>query len=992
MRSHTDRNTRRALRRRSTFHLTALGLAAILAVAPAVLAQTTIPINPRFRVQQPIAVGIGTDPTLLSDRPNLQSYTVADVDGDGLRDIVAIDPDFDRVAVYVSQGDGSFDLVETPESGDVTPTVVAVADVMSPFADGNNSKPDNKPDIIVGGDDGTIAVLARTQDGHFVLEQTVEPDSTSAIVGMVTGNFDGKTGIDVALLDESGVVLLCNDNSGSLIVCGAEEPIEINGGSDEIVKIVGGNFNGDANQDLAVLDKDTSQVFVLFGNGDATFNGPGSGIGVKGEANESSDLAVGRMDNDGNDDLVVINSGDFGDQFGAVLLGLSSGRFEQRGFVAQFGATSLTLGDFDGGIDRTIDAIVGSEQEPVGVSIGDGQGDLGDPFSPSGVGGLGSSVGVIQSGNINNDALPDLVSLNVDGDELRIALNVSNEATPTPGSPTATITGTVLPTSTPTATVPTSTATATPTPTPMPTANYGRCNVQVAPNSLSSVTTGTFDQGDSADIAVADPANHLVRIILNTSSVSQSLRNCAMTMMQDPLPGNPMNVTVGSAPNAVTAFDPIVRSEQRRSDLAVAGPDGITILRGDGSGGFTALPPIDIGGEALAIVADFPSSQTDATARGALDLNGDRNTDLVVVRKDTNGDGDEPLAVLHGNGDGTFSYSSADDLSLGGRPTTLTAADYNRDDCVDLVAGRGSDAILLIRNRQMTDGACLTTFTQRRIDTGGTVVSLASGFFDNDRFADLFVARGNSTAGVGEIYRFNSTRGVFERQGALITGKGPVAAGVGFFDTTRGWDAVVASNVEMNVLGFGFGDDAAGFQQPPVLPFLIPSAPRALAVDAIDSDSMPDVVTANSDGTVTILLSSVPPPTPTPTFTPLPTDTPSPTQTGIPTGTGSPTDTPTCTPTASPTFTTTGTKTITPGPSPTQKLGNFQLNGGCSIDAPQRQPAFELAGMLFVLGLLAFRRRAGTGAATSAATTRDWSGSPCSRLWHVDRMWRAGRI
>src|SRR5512147_3224671 len=125
-----------------------------IAAALAVLVLTGTPalaqFTPRFETLAPFSVSIGAD-------PGKHSFVLADVNDDGLLDVVAIEPDQSRVDVYLNQGNGTFDLVSTPGDGDITPTSVAVADVGSTFDSNEAGKPDGKPDIIVGGDGGEVA-------------------------------------------------------------------------------------------------------------------------------------------------------------------------------------------------------------------------------------------------------------------------------------------------------------------------------------------------------------------------------------------------------------------------------------------------------------------------------------------------------------------------------------------------------------------------------------------------------------------------------------------------------------------------------------------------------------------------------------------------------------------------------------------------------------------------------------------------------------------
>jgi len=98
--------------RRPPFHAAA-SLVALLVVAGPLAAQ----VNPRFTVGTTVDVAVGPE-------AGRQPFTLADVNDDGRLDLITIDPENDRVGVYLRREDGTFDLVATPEV-DMTPTAVA---------------------------------------------------------------------------------------------------------------------------------------------------------------------------------------------------------------------------------------------------------------------------------------------------------------------------------------------------------------------------------------------------------------------------------------------------------------------------------------------------------------------------------------------------------------------------------------------------------------------------------------------------------------------------------------------------------------------------------------------------------------------------------------------------------------------------------------------------------------------------------------------------
>ena len=98
------------------------------------------------------------------------------------------------------------------------------------------------------------------------------------------------------------------------------------------------------------------------------------------EGDSATDLDVARMDSDNLDDIVVVNDSTFDLNLGAIVFGAGNGRFRVNNpFVVDFGATSITLADFDAASDRAMDAIIGfagDDSTGVRANTGDGTGDL----------------------------------------------------------------------------------------------------------------------------------------------------------------------------------------------------------------------------------------------------------------------------------------------------------------------------------------------------------------------------------------------------------------------------------------------------------------------------------------------------------------------------------------------------------------------------------------------------------------------------------------
>jgi hypothetical protein len=318
------------------------------------------------------------------------AIAIGDFNGDGKLD-VAVTNEGIGGGVWVSpgNGDGTFQFRQLFGTQSQTGGSFGVA-----VGDFNG---DGKLDIAVanGYPDNTVGVLLGNGDGTFQTQQSYQvPRSPNALA---VGDFNGDGKLDiVASIDDSTntqVTVLLGSGDGTF-----QTPVSSQANPSARALAVA-DFNGDGRLDLVVANANNQEISVLIGNGDGSFQAPVAyGVG-----NAPSSLAVGDMNGDGKPDIIVAN-GDPSNSVG-ILIANGDGTFQaQQTYPSAFATYGVAVGDFNG--DGKLDVAVTSYSSSASVSIllGNGDGTLQTQQAYS----LAYTPFLLAVRDINGDGRPDI--------------------------------------------------------------------------------------------------------------------------------------------------------------------------------------------------------------------------------------------------------------------------------------------------------------------------------------------------------------------------------------------------------------------------------------------------------------------------------------------------------------------------------------------------------------------------------------------------------
>ncbi len=382
-------------------------------------------VNLDVQAQSP-SITYSLGPTLQSGGTHPKGIVVADFDGDGKLDVAISNFDQNSVAVFLNRGLGIF---AAPMTAPIITTVQLDSSLglnVGSLAVGDFNE-DGKPDLVVATIAGSQAsiVLLGNGDGTF-RQQPPIPDSFGFFHAKVADlNGDGHQDLVFAMNGSIGVSLGNGDGT-----FGAMTVLPSGSFPGTYFGLAVADFNGDGKLDIAATDFGSAfggfgTLVFYAGNGDGTFAAP-TAVTLAISSFPGS-LASGDFNADGKQDLLIGFPSAafivFGNGDGTFNLAFDSLQFVYFGNFSTFTTNSVTVfaadlrhnGKFDA---VTSDFDTGTLQIALNNAIG---------FPPSSPGifsfPLAPGLTDVAAGDLNGDGVLDVVVINYQTSEITVVLS-----------------------------------------------------------------------------------------------------------------------------------------------------------------------------------------------------------------------------------------------------------------------------------------------------------------------------------------------------------------------------------------------------------------------------------------------------------------------------------------------------------------------------------------------------------------------------------------
>jgi hypothetical protein len=659
------------------------------------------------------------------------------------------------------------------------------------YEDFNN---DGKKDLMVEG--SRLSLLLGNSTGNFSNEAWFDPaiEITLSVypTTMAAGdlNLDGNMDLVLADYSKGKIYTSLGDGNGHFAT-----PLSYN--TTYVNRIIIADVNNDTFPDAVIASG--GGLFVMQGDGTGALS-----AGVRYSSNDTMAAVIVDLNNDGNPDIAATTSSN------KIVVLMNDGA---GGFLASVALTAgtytiaITAADFNG--DGNMDLATANHlSNNISVLSGDGNGNFSDAVNYS-TGPYATLPFVIMAADFNNDGKPDIATGDHGGS--RISILIANATGTFNATQTYSCGGTpyqIL---------------------PLDYNHDGRTDIVTANNDDSNisllagngagyfsqtmvaitaspiaVTTADFNNDGKTDVAAANDVNADVAIFLSTGNQNGYLQG-------------PARVAAGNRPYDICAAD---FNGDGKKDLATAnyGGNDVSILMGDGAGGFAAAVKYTVGTTPKALVS--------------ADFNHDGKADLAVSNYYN-------ITLMTGDGAGSFTNSTL--TGFPGPINSLGVIDLNLDGNIDLITANNSSTQGL--SVLLGNGAGGFSMPMH-LNVSGSVNAIATGDFNHDNFPDVAITKFGSISLCVLLGDGTGALGAQKNYGLQAT---PNAVAVGDFNADNHLDIITAVSylTSVNKVSVWIGDGTGNFTLSPAEFTGVHSDPRDITTGDFNNDGLMDFITAD---------------------------------------------------------------------------------------------------------------------------------------------------